>query len=101
MTDSLSLEKIKNIFSLLGRAELTELLNNSNLSDRELEFMIIRFVRKCSLKECSEKFGISENAIAKMQSNTVNKLLKWFDTRKQAETFLETYKIKTFQINYK
>ena len=101
MTNSKELEEMKQLFSLLGRVEVTDLLNKSNLSDRELDFMISRFVKKQSLKECSELFGVSENAIAKLQIHTIHKLYNWIISREHAKLFLSGFKIPYSQINYK
>lgn len=67
----------ENQFSLLGRKQKQELLENSNLNDRELTLLSFRFINGYSLKECAEELGLEVNTVSKNQLKAIKKLYEF------------------------
>lgn len=70
---------IKNLFNFMARNEKLELLENSNLTDREVELLTKRFVKGESLKECALCFNLEEDTINKNQLKAVKKLYSFLN----------------------
>lgn len=77
MIKTLELETIQLIFLNLGKQKKIELLENSNLNERECELLTFRFVHGKSLKDCSLYFGIEEDSVNKAQLKAVKKLYNY------------------------
>ena len=74
MKESKEVSFCKKVFSSAGRTKSIVILDNSNLTDREKELMICRFLKGLSLKECSELFLLEEDSVNKAQKKTCIKL---------------------------
>lgn len=79
MRKTIELETIQIIFLALGRNKKQELLDNSNLNDREVELLSLRLIQGKSLKECAEHFGIEEDSVNKAQLKAIKKLYLFFN----------------------
>lgn len=77
MKKTTELETVQIIFFALGRKQKQDLLDNSNLNDREIELLSFRFIQGKSLKECANHFGIEEDSVNKAQLKAVKKLYQW------------------------
>lgn len=71
----------KNLFNTLGRKESMELLNNSNLTDRERDIILMRLIYGKSLKECSDVLIIEQDSVNKAQKKAVIKLYQWINNK--------------------
>ena len=71
------LNYIRNVFKLLNRINKLELLETSNLKNREIELLTKRFINGETLKECAEYFGIEEDSVNKAQLKAVKKLYQY------------------------
>ena len=67
----------KNLFYILGRNEKINLLNESNLDDREKEILVMKHISGMTAKEMSEKLSVSVDAYNKMQQKVYKKLYAW------------------------
>lgn len=74
MRKTQELETVQIIFLSLGRNQKQELLDNSNLNDREKELLTHRLVNGKTLKECADYLGIEEDSVNKAQLKAVKKL---------------------------
>lgn len=74
MKKTLELETVQIMFLALGRKQKQELLENSNLCDREITLLSCRLIKGLSLKECADLFGIEEDSVNKAQLKAIKKL---------------------------
>lgn len=70
-------EYCKKLFMSAGRKAGINILNFSNLTDREREVILCRLVKGLTLKECSELFVMEEDSVNKMQKRVCIKLYKF------------------------
>lgn len=77
MRKTLESEIIQTKLLALSRAEKQNLLYNSNLNDREVELLSLRFINGKSLKECSEVYGLEINTVSKNQQKAMCKLYQY------------------------
>ena len=68
---------IKNVLEMLSRNDKLNLLKTSNLNDREIELLTMRFVQGKSLKDCADYFKVEIDTINKAQLKTVKKLYSY------------------------
>lgn len=67
----------KRLLMSTGRAEGLNILNYSNLTDREREIINCRFLKGLSLKECAEIFLMEEDSVNKLQKRICVKLFNF------------------------
>ena len=67
-------EYVKTLLRILGRQDKLDLLNKSNLTDRDITMLTRRFVYGHSLKEIAYDLGIEVNSLSKAQLKAVKKL---------------------------
>lgn len=77
MRKTLESEIIQTKLLALSRAEKQNLLYNSNLNDREVELLSLRFINGKSLKECSEVYRLEINTVSKNQQKAMYKLYQY------------------------
>lgn len=77
MKDSEDLDYCKKVISDNGREKSLAIFKRSNLSDREIEVLVLRLIKKQSLKECAEHFLITEDSVNKAQKKACVKLSRW------------------------
>lgn len=70
---------IKNLFNFMARNEKVTLLENSNLTDREIELLKRRLIKGESIKECALYFNLEEDTINKNQLKAVKKLYSFLN----------------------
>lgn len=70
-------EYCKKLFMSAGRIAGINILNFSNLTDREREVILCRLIKGLTLKECSELFVMEEDSVNKMQKRVCIKLYKF------------------------
>lgn len=71
----------KKVFSIIGRYNGENLLNQSNLTDRERLIISNRILKGISLKECAEILVIEEDSVNKAQKKACVKLYNWLNTQ--------------------
>lgn len=74
MKISKEVEFCKKLFLSTGRSEGLNILNYSNLTDREKEIINCRLLKGLTLKECAEIFLMEEDSINKFQKRICTKL---------------------------
>ena len=74
MNKTQELIAFENRILFLNRKEKAELLENSNLDDRELQLISYRFIQGLSLKECANILGLEINTISKNQTKIIKKI---------------------------
>ncbi len=83
MRKTQELETVQIIFLALSRNQKQELLDNSNLNDREKELLTHRLINGKSLKECATELGIEEDSVNKAQLKAVKKLFYFLKISKK------------------
>jgi len=76
---SLECRFIKTLFNSLSRVDKINLLNNSNLNDRERCLLETRFVKGLSAKESADYFNLEFDTYNKTYHRTVFKLYAWLE----------------------
>lgn len=79
MRKTLELETIQILFSALDKKKKQEVLDNSNLYDREIELLSFRLINGKSLKECALYYGMEEDSVNKAQLKAVKKLYNFLN----------------------
>lgn len=74
MRETKELAYCKSVFNKVGKIKMTEILDNSNLNNREVDIITSRLIKGMSLKECSSIFAIEENSVNRAQLKAVKKL---------------------------
>jgi DNA-directed RNA polymerase specialized sigma subunit len=73
MKTSKEVDFCKKLFYTNGRNKIIELLDNSNLTEKEKLLLHSRYVEGLKIKEMCEKFHIEEEAYKKSQRRTLIK----------------------------
>lgn len=69
----------RNLFFLLGREEKVSIIRNSNLTDKETDFMLRRFCDGLTIKELAEKINLGIDATKWQQKVVCKKFYAWLE----------------------
>lgn len=70
-------------FAPLGRIEKERIINDSPLSDREVNILSFRFVHGYSIKESSEKLNMDYDTFNKAQKRAIDKVYIYLTNKLQ------------------
>lgn len=85
---SKEVEFCKNVFLLLGKKKSEDLLERSNLNNREKIIINSHLLQGLSLKECASILLIEEDSVNKAQKKALNKLYEWIKNQTIIEQIL-------------
>lgn len=81
MKISKEVEFCKNVFQLIGNKKSEELLERSNLTNREKVIIHSHILQGLSLKECAGILLIEEDSVNKAQKKALVKLYTWINNQ--------------------
>jgi DNA-directed RNA polymerase specialized sigma24 family protein len=76
----------KQLFLILGREKKTELLQKSNLTDRERRLFELRFVQGKTTQETADELNVAIDTFNKMQKKAFQKLYLWLSLHFENQT---------------
>lgn len=72
---------VKYILQNLSTLEREQLIDNSNLTDKEKQVLTLRFSKGKQVKECTELLNMEFEAFNKLQKKSVFKLYHWLERK--------------------
>ena len=82
MRESIQVAYCKNLFYTKGRNEKLKLLEESNLTDKEIKLLKLRYIEGLSIKEASEEMKIEIEAFNKLQKKVFIKFYTYLTDTK-------------------
>lgn len=79
-----------NVFKLIGKQKSEELLERSNLTNREKIIVDSHLIQGLSLKECAGILLIEEDSVNKAQKKALVKLYTWINNQILINQILST-----------
>lgn len=79
--ETIETKTVKYILANLGTLEREQLINNSNLTEKEKQVLTLRFSKGKQVKECTEIFNMELEAFNKLQKKSVYKLYHWLERK--------------------
>ena len=77
--ESLQIKLIKQLFFILGKEDKKTLLESSNLTDRESDILVTRFIRGLSAKESAELLNLDIDTYNKQYHRCMTKFYNWLN----------------------
>lgn len=84
MKQSVEVDFCKNLFFISSRSQILDLLNDSNLNDKERDFVKSRYISGLSVKEMCEVYHLDEGAYKKMHRRILAKFYLYIKVNKIA-----------------
>lgn len=74
MKETQEVEYCKNLFYVKGRSDIEEIIENSNLNNRERELVKLRYIEGFRVKEICEALKVEESTYKKLHKKILSKL---------------------------